>query len=86
MSPEPDSSSIIDALGGTCVVATLCDVSPQAVSQWRTDGIPRARAKFLRLARPEVFDVLERAGGPAVGGSRATNGASQSDTCTEKVA
>ena len=48
-------SEIIDALGGTSKVATLCKVSTAAVSQWRADGIPQARLMFLELARPEVF-------------------------------
>ena len=49
----PDT--IIDALGGTAEVARLCDISSQAVSQWRTNGIPRAQMKYLRVVRPEVF-------------------------------
>lgn len=50
-----DANKIIDALGGTAEVARLCDVQPPSVSQWRTDGIPKARLMFLRLARPDVF-------------------------------
>lgn len=49
-------SSIIDSLGGTSEVARLCGVQPQAVSQWRTDGIPSSRLMYLRLLRPDVFD------------------------------
>jgi len=48
---------LIDALGGTVVVARLCEVKPSAVSQWRRDGIPRARRMFLALARPDVVDA-----------------------------
>jgi len=56
MSPQNISSSeIIDALGGTTKVAELCEVSVSAVSQWRTDGIPKARLMFLRLARANAF-------------------------------
>lgn len=51
---------LIDALGGTVVVARLCQVKPSAVSQWRRDGIPRARLMFLELARPDVFDHVLR--------------------------
>ena len=47
----------IDALGGTGQVAKLCDVSDAAVSQWRQNGIPKAWLKYLRLARPEVFEA-----------------------------
>lgn len=50
-----NANSIIDSLGGTNAVALLCKVSPQAVSQWREDGIPKARLMFLELARPDVF-------------------------------
>ena len=50
-----DSNIIIDSLGGTNEVARLCEVSAQAVSQWRTDGIPHARLMYLKLARPEIF-------------------------------
>lgn len=52
-------SEIIDALGGTFRVAELCEVRPPSVSDWRNNGIPRARMMFLRLARPEVFERLE---------------------------
>lgn len=55
-----DANKIIDMLGGTGEVARLCEVFPGAVSQWRKDGIPRARLMFLRLARPEVFAELEK--------------------------
>lgn len=51
-----DANSIIDFLGGTNAVAELCEVTPQAVSQWREDGIPKARLMFLRLAKPEIFE------------------------------
>ncbi len=46
---------MIDSLGGATVVATLCEVSPQAVSQWRRDGIPAARRMFLKLHSPAAF-------------------------------
>ncbi|MNE31841.1 hypothetical protein D3C81_1299320 [compost metagenome] len=52
-------SVIIDALGGTFRVAELCEVRPPSVSDWKKHGIPRARMMFLRIARPEVFQVLD---------------------------
>lgn len=52
-------SKIIDALGGSSKVAELCEVTPSAVSQWREDGIPKARLMFLKLAKPDVFEALE---------------------------
>lgn len=49
-------SKIIDALGGTGEVATLCEVSSQAVSGWRRKGIPKSRVKYLKLLKPNVFE------------------------------
>lgn len=48
-------AQIIDALGGTSATAGLCQVSSQAVSQWRSDGIPKPRRMFLQAVRPDVF-------------------------------
>ena len=42
------SNHIIDALGGTFEVSTLCGISPAAVSQWRNKGISRGYALYLR--------------------------------------
>lgn len=52
-----DADEIIDAAGGTFKVATLCEVSPPAVSAWRKNGIPKARLMYLRLAAPEAFSI-----------------------------
>lgn len=52
---DPIACLIIDGLDGTVAVADLCEIDPGAVSQWRKNGIPKARIKFLRLARPD-FD------------------------------
>jgi len=49
-------SELIDRIGGTAKVATLCEVSMAAVSQWRDQGIPKSRLMFLRLARPDIFN------------------------------
>lgn len=38
---------IIDLLGGTTTVAKLCKVSPPAVAQWKTKGIPYDKLVFL---------------------------------------
>lgn len=62
--PFPDPSQIIDALGGTAVVAKLCEVQPPSVSEWRRVGIPRARLMFLELARPDVDWSVLRGTGP----------------------
>lgn len=52
-------SILIDELGGTVQVARLCQVSSQAVSKWRSNGIPPARLMYLRLACKEAFDTKE---------------------------
>ena len=44
----PMSNRVIDGLGGNAAVSELCEVSSQAVSQWRTEGIPKPRLMFLR--------------------------------------
>lgn len=57
------SQETIQALGGPSEVARLCQVSPQAVSQWfgidpvtkEERVIPKARLMFLQAIRPEVF-------------------------------
>lgn len=57
----PDPNTIIDRLGGTSETARLCEVKPPSVSEWRKTGIPKAQLKFLKLARPEVFEAEEAA-------------------------
>lgn len=58
---DNEANRVIDALGGTAAVASLCEVNTQAVSQWRRNGIPRARLQFLRLLKPELFaEAMER--------------------------
>lgn len=57
---EENANKIIDDIGGTVEVARLCDVKPPSVSQWRTNGIPKARLMYLRLLRPDVFEKSER--------------------------
>jgi len=52
---DENPNKVIDALGGTTVVAGLCHVTKGAVSQWRETGIPEARLMYLRLLRPDVF-------------------------------
>lgn len=54
-----NDSTIIDKLGGTGEVAQMCGISAQAVSQWRTDGIPKARRMYLELLRPDVFGASD---------------------------
>jgi hypothetical protein len=51
-----NATEIIQRLGGPTKAAALCEVTTQAVSQWHRNGIPKAQMKFLRLARPDVFE------------------------------
>lgn len=51
-----DSSKIIDRLGGNSEVSRLFEISSQAVSKWRREGIPNPRMMYLKLARPDVFE------------------------------
>jgi len=49
------ASQLIDEMGGTGAVASLCDISSQAVSKWRKSGIPAPWLKYFQLQRPELF-------------------------------
>ncbi|WP_440966118.1 hypothetical protein ACL58G_07780 [Massilia sp. GER05] len=53
-----NATEIIQRLGGVTKTAALCEVTAQAVSQWHRNGIPKAQVKFLRLARPDVFEPV----------------------------
>jgi hypothetical protein len=65
------AEEVIEAFGGPTQTAVLCEVSKSAVSQWKTNGIPKAQLKFLRAARPDVFERLA-ARVPAVDGPTST--------------
>jgi len=45
-------SEIIDLLGGTSALAELLDITPPSVSEWRIQGIPKARKQTLALLFP----------------------------------
>ena len=49
-------SEIIDACGGTTSVAKLCDLTTGAISQWRTNGIPKPWRKFLAEKFPCIVE------------------------------
>ena len=57
---DQEAISVIDALGGPSAVARLCEVTPQAVSQWREDGIPNARRMYLKVVHPEAFEKRKK--------------------------
>lgn len=50
-----DAREVIANLGGNAKTAQLCEVTPSAVSQWLTNGIPRAQLKYLKAVRPDAF-------------------------------
>lgn len=56
-----DHGSLIDRIGGTVQAARLFEVRPQAVTQWRRTGIPRARLMYLKSVRPELFAAAANA-------------------------
>lgn len=55
------AEEVIEAFDGPTKTAELCEVSKSAVSQWKTNGIPKAQLKFLRASHPEVFARLAAA-------------------------
>ena len=48
---------LIDSLGGTAAVAQICGITPQAVSQWKRNGIPKSVSRLLRHYRDNTKDV-----------------------------
>jgi len=56
------TSKIIDLMGGPTEIARMCNVSPQAVSQWRQHGIPKGQLVILaaRLERATGFLITRR--------------------------
>lgn len=53
------ANTIVDRLGGTTAAAAFFEIKLPSVSNWRTNGIPKYRLQYLRLARPDVFEGLE---------------------------
>jgi|APAra7269097235_1048549.scaffolds.fasta_scaffold00083_5 hypothetical protein len=53
-STHPETVRLIDELGGTGKVAEICDLTPSAISQWRSNGIPHGYFKFLRHKFPKA--------------------------------
>lgn len=48
---------VVQRLGGPSEVARLNGITPSAVSQWVTNGIPKARLLYLKAIRPDVFGI-----------------------------
>ena len=40
---------------GTVPLMAMFDISKGAISQWRSNGIPKARLMYLELSHPELF-------------------------------
>lgn len=57
---ELTPSQIVQALGGPSEVARLNGITPSAVSQWITNGIPSARLLYLKAIRPDVFGLAPK--------------------------
>lgn len=64
-----DAKTIIDRLGGTQAVASLFGIKAPSVSQWKHNGIPKARMQYIALARPDVMRAV-----PGTAGSDAEGG------------
>ena len=42
------SSRVVEELGGTAALASMCGVRPSSVSDWKRTGIPRPWVLYLR--------------------------------------
>ncbi|MFZ6755777.1 Cro/CI family transcriptional regulator [Undibacterium sp. Ji50W] len=49
-----DATKLIELLGGTTKVAEICDVTPGAVSQWKTNGVPKPWVWFFESKYPDI--------------------------------
>ena len=58
---------VIDELGGTSATARLFRVTPEAVSQWRKNGIPDYRIDYLQLLRPDIFKKFKNTPATSIG-------------------
>lgn len=58
MRAKTKADTVIDALGGTKKVAEMFEITPSAVTQWRTKGIPKVTLKYLFLKKPKIMREL----------------------------
>lgn len=56
---KTNTSKLIDALGGNKKVAKTCDITEQAVSQWRKKGMPKPWQKLFKQRNPKVFSQFQ---------------------------
>ena len=52
-------AAIVEALGGTVVVAKMFDLTPTAVSMWKRNGIPKGSRMYLQATYPKMFKKLK---------------------------
>ena len=52
--PHADNP-LIDEMGGTGALARKCGLTTQAISKWRSEGIPKAWRRFLATQYPSLF-------------------------------
>lgn len=56
LSMNTQHAHIIKALGGATKIARWLGLTPQAVNQWKTAGIPKPWLKVIQLNRPDLFN------------------------------
>lgn len=49
------ATEVIERLGGTAKVSRLFDLAMPSVSDWKRDGIPKARVMFLKVAHKKAL-------------------------------
>lgn len=54
-----EATKAIDALDGTAAVARIFGLSMPSVSDWKRDGIPRARMMYLRVAHAKKLKGID---------------------------
>jgi len=79
MDKELTTDQIIDALGGTSETARLFGIAAASVSEWRKEGIPKSRLMYLKIARPELFEVAASDLSPQTANAHRANQNSQPD-------
>ena len=62
------ANHVIDELGGTSVVARMCDIKPPSVSEWRNSGIPKPWEMYLKCLRPGLFKGIKEKAESSKGG------------------
>lgn len=50
------AAALISHLGGTTATAAFFDVEPPSVSEWKYNGVPKARLMYVKAVRPDLFD------------------------------